>query len=214
MNHVEFSKKYLEYTMNGDKPSVFQLVKDELEKGTPVEAVYKGIEAAMYNIGEKWKDNEISIAHEHLATAITQWILMTSFPQLIHGHRQEKVKKKVVSFTVAGNNHDLGIKMVNDILENKGFAVTYLGTNLPINGALDFMKTSRPDYVLISVALPVNIPYAKEAAEAIRETSELEGVKIIIGGYCFKRFPSLLDKMSYDYYAADLDEFIELSDRL
>lgn len=214
MNQQQFSEQYLEYIMDSDKQAIFELVKGELENGVPVEKVYQGIEEAMYEVGRRWHKNEISIAHEHLATAITQWVLMTAFPQLIHEYANEEPKKKVMSFTVAGNNHDLGIKMVNDILENKGFSVTYLGTNLPVKGALEFMKAHAPDYILISVALPVNVPYAKEATQVIRETEGLKDVKIIVGGYCFKQFPDLLDKMNYDYYASGLDEFIELADKL
>lgn len=209
MNQATFSEQYLTYILASDKQAAFDLVKDELTQGARVEDLYRGIEDAMYEIGRKWYRNEISIAHEHLASAITQWVLMAAFPQQIHDLPLEK-KKKVISFTVAGNNHDLGIKMVNDILESRGFGVTYLGANLPVTGALDFIKSESPDYILISVALPVNVPYAKDAIHKLKQEEELKETKVIAGGDCFKQYPSLLDKLDYDYYASDLDEFMEL----
>ncbi|SIS47028.1 cobalamin B12-binding domain-containing protein [Salimicrobium flavidum] len=212
MNQKLFSEQYLKHILDSDKQGVFELVKQELDDGVPVEDLYKGIEEAMYEIGRMWHKNEISIAHEHLATAITQWVLMAAFPQF--GHNTPERGKKVVSFTVAGNNHDLGIKMVNDILESKGFPVIYLGTNLPVTGALEFINREAPDYILVSVALPVNVPYAKEAISTLKQSEELKETKIIAGGYCFKQFPALLEKLDYDYYASDLKDFIELSETL
>ncbi len=46
-----------------------------------------GLQPAMYEVGELWEKNEISVAQEHLATAIANRIMSSLYPMVVEGQR-------------------------------------------------------------------------------------------------------------------------------
>ena len=100
-----------------------------LREGHPVLDVYLGVfQESLYQVGRLWESNVITVAEEHMATAITQFVLGQTYSQLpAPGDR----RGNVVLTGVAGELHQVGANMVADVLESQGFDVRFLGTNMP-----------------------------------------------------------------------------------
>jgi hypothetical protein len=59
-----------------------------------VKSLYKDLfQKSLYRVGEVWEFNRISVAREHLATAITEGFLNLIYPMLF-GLEQRKQEKK------------------------------------------------------------------------------------------------------------------------
>jgi methanogenic corrinoid protein MtbC1 len=86
------------------------------------------IQPALYRIGEKWQANQVSVAQEHLASAIVQAMMTIG---LLRCAPPAPVDKRVLLACVEGNNHALGLRMVADAFQLAGWEIQYLGANVP-----------------------------------------------------------------------------------
>ncbi|MGM0504174.1 MAG: B12-binding domain-containing protein, partial [Bacteroidota bacterium] len=66
-------KDFLLALINGDRRQSYQLVDQYLKEDISVKKLYEEyIKETLYRVGELWEHNKISVATEHLATAITE----------------------------------------------------------------------------------------------------------------------------------------------
>jgi len=56
--------------------------------------------------------NEVSVAQEHYCTAATQLIMSQLYPHIFAG---EKTERTLIATCVAGDLHEIGIRMVSDL---------------------------------------------------------------------------------------------------
>ena len=129
-----------------------------------VETALHLVQPALYRIGQKWQENRISVSREHLATAIAQSILARGYSQA-----QPVLPRygRVVLACVAGNNHDLGLTMVADALEQEGWEVLNLGANNPTGSIVTLVRETGPQLVGFSVSLPQHFSAARETIKQL-----------------------------------------------
>ncbi|MGB9578426.1 MAG: cobalamin B12-binding domain-containing protein, partial [Halothiobacillaceae bacterium] len=136
----------------------------------------------------------------HFATSIVARIMSALYmrvPAPVH-------EKGSALVTSAPNEfHELGARMVADLLELDGWNVTFLGANTPVGDLIALAKILNPQIVAISVAMPFNIDVVQRTVASIRATPELSGVRIMVGGIAFSTYPSLVDSVGADGSAMD-----------
>src|SRR5690606_23666308 len=77
---AELSKAYLTAVLGGDRREAFRLVDRACEAGTELSRLYLEVfQPAMREIGRLWQENAITVADEHVATAITQAAMTRAF---------------------------------------------------------------------------------------------------------------------------------------
>lgn len=153
-------------------------------------------------IGEMWERAEISVAEEHLATAIVSRVLAQLYPRF--ALREPRKGRGIV--TCAPNEyHELGGRMLADLLDIEGWDVSFLGANTPIQDLQAMMAITNPFFVGLSVSMPFNLIHTKKLIESVRRVPGCDGIKIIVGGSAFKESPGLADLMGADLYAQDAE---------
>ena len=71
----DFSAKYLENLLQGNRRNCSAIAKQYLAQNPSFLQLYEEVfKVALYEVGRLWKTNQISIASEHMATAITERI--------------------------------------------------------------------------------------------------------------------------------------------
>jgi methanogenic corrinoid protein MtbC1 len=155
----------------------------------------------MYEIGMLWERAEISVAEEHLASAIVVRIMAT-----IGIAKIEVVEAKGRAVVTASPNefHEIGAWMVSDALEQDGWMVQYLGANTPREDLVRLLQSFNPDILAISVTIPFNVNKAKDTITSVRSKSELAGMKIMVGGRVFNENPELWAVTGADGFAPNL----------
>ncbi|MDQ0858501.1 B12-binding domain-containing protein [Bacillus sp. V2I10] len=103
---------------------------------------------AMQYAGELWENNEITVADEYLASAVCDFILSTLYPRMQIS--ASAGRKKAMLLCVEGKQHDLGLKMVNSLFDEKGYETHYLGPNLPLEYAIQKAELWRPEIICLS----------------------------------------------------------------
>ncbi|MFN3691309.1 MAG: B12-binding domain-containing protein [Fervidobacterium sp.] len=197
--HVEVLKKYINYVLDGNRNLASKIILDYVESGVNIKEVYCYIfEPALKEVGRLWQTNKITVAQEHYFTATTQLIMAQLYSKIFSG---EKNGKKFVAACVSEELHEVGIRMVADILEIDGWDTYYLGANVPKNSVIEFIKQKRPDVFGISVTVTMNLHKVIELIDEIRKDEEMSDVKILVGGYPFNIDKELWKKVGADLYA-------------
>jgi diguanylate cyclase (GGDEF)-like protein len=112
------------------------------------------IAPAMWRIGELWKQGEISVADEHLATALTHQVMAGVYgPSL--GHRAKP--GRILMAAVEGEHHALGLRMAADVVELAGYETIYLGADVPTSDLLRAVAARSPDLVGLTATMPGSI---------------------------------------------------------
>ncbi len=178
----EIYKDYIQNLLKGDRASCARIVQDFLDRDIPLMDLYLGLfQRSLYEVGHLWEINKISVAVEHMATAITESLLTLAYPRIFAA--EHKGKKAVVSCLI-NEYHQIGGKMVADIFELNGWDGYFLGANTPIADLQTMIKQKQPDIVALSVSIYFNFNSLYNTLETIRKT--FPELKIIVGGQAFR----------------------------
>lgn len=173
---------YLDRLLIGDRSACAGIVQELLDQSTDIKAIYLQLfQRSLYEVGELWEKSRISVAREHLATAITEGLMSLAYPRLFTARR---TGKKAVISCAANELHQVGGKMVADIFEMNGWEGYFLGANTPVDQLLHFVDDTRPDLVGLSLSVQANLSRLKSGMAAIR--SEFPNLDMVVGGRAFQ----------------------------
>ncbi len=186
MNNLINQKYYDDYLnalIIGNMEIATHLVSEFMSKNNNIIEFYETIvKRSMYDIGLLWEHNKISVATEHLASSITESLIIKFLYEL---KPIEKHTNKIILSCVENEQHQIGIKMVEDVFEQNGWNTYNLGANTPVRDIIRLAKELKTDIIALSVALYFNLPVLDRMISVIRE--ELMDKLIIVGGQAFTK---------------------------
>lgn len=204
--------QYLDALLRGDRRSASRLVLTAAGDATPLDQLYHDVfQRAQFEVGRLWQRNQISVAQEHYCTAATQLIMSQLYSELF---RTEKHGCTFVGMCVAGDLHELGVRMVSDAFEMAGWQTYYLGSNVPTSDVVRTLLAQRADVLGISATLTYHLPVVDELVRLVRASPDCRDVKVLVGGYPFNVDPTLARKLGADGNARDVQAALELAQRL
>ena len=165
------------------------------------------IAPSQYRVGELWEGGKISVAAEHLATATNSYVASTCYAPLA---RATTGGPKALVTCSPGEMHELGARMLADLLECDGWDVDFYGTSMPVRDLIGAIRERRPRFVGLSVALVMHLGSAKRSIAAIREALGAETPPIVVGGNAFRGGAELWRQVGADLYAVDASAAVEM----
>lgn len=207
----ELAKRYNQALLNGDRHTASKLIMENVKNGTAIQDIYLQVfQKSQYEVGRLWLDNKITVAKEHFCSAATQQIMSQLYPYIF---ATERIGRKVVTASVGGELHEIGIRMVADFFEMDGWDTYYLGANTPADSILYAIEENKADMVGLSIAIPYQIGLLKSTIERIRENYH-DRVKILIGGYALKGIGQKWEEFKADGYAEDALKAVKYANKL
>ncbi|WP_026695249.1 cobalamin B12-binding domain-containing protein [Peribacillus kribbensis] len=174
----EIYKSFAEALLKGDQEDALNIVK-KVHYYNRAEAFLDIFTPAMRYIGDLWENNDISVADEHLATAVCDFVLSRLYPAK-SSSSQAMLNKRAMFLCLEGEQHYLGLKMVSSLFEEAGWNTRYLGPNLPLEYALKHAAAWQPDVIGLSVTIVYHLPLLKTY---VKELSKLSfKPEIFVGG--------------------------------
>ena len=207
---AQLRDRYLAAQLAGDRHEALRLVLDEgVKKGIPVGDLQAGVvQAAQLEIGRLWQDNRISIADEHMATAISHVALSRLFES---APLAERFGQRVVVACVQGEMHDFPARLVADYLDIAGFHVRYLGANVPLDDLVVMLCDVRPDLLALSVTMTFNMAAFANTVRRLR--AELPGLPIVAGGNAIQWEPDVATAFGVATCEPDARSLVETARR-
>jgi MerR family transcriptional regulator, light-induced transcriptional regulator len=116
----------------------------------------------------------------------------------------------MVAMCAGGEMHEVGLRIICDLLELEGWTTDYLGANVPPAAAVQLCADRRADVLLVSATLPPHVESVKEVIARFRAVPALSSSKIVVGGRAFNNQPDLWKRLGADGFATDAEECLEL----
>jgi len=126
----------------------------------------------LHRLGERWETGEISVAQEHFASNLLRGRLLG----LAQGWGQGQGPGAILA-CLPGEHHELGLLVFGVALRRRGWRITYLGTNSPIDAVADTARSLRPAVVVL---LSINPDNFLDHAQQIEQLAKQ--VPVVIAG--------------------------------
>jgi methanogenic corrinoid protein MtbC1 len=160
---------------------VLDLVKQRLDAGEDPLKILEDSRKGMEIVGKRFADDEY-----FLPELVFSGELLKQVTELVKPHLKQAVETKklgkVVIGTVAGDIHDIGLNIVDFMLDVNGFEVYNLGVDVPAEIFVNKVKETGAPILGLSGFLTPAFEAMKETVEAIEAAGIRDGVKIMIGG--------------------------------
>jgi methanogenic corrinoid protein MtbC1 len=143
----------------------------------------------LYQVGEDWSRNGLSVAEEHRFTsychAMFQRIAGT-MEDSMRGSTTPFKEPDIVLMNAPDNSHTLAIRILSLWLRNKGVGVRTYDVPPPLEELITLVVASRTRSVLISMALAEQLPGVVRIVDRIAELPPSIRAKVIVGGNAVK----------------------------
>lgn len=210
--HARIAREYLALLLVGDRRKASELILGLVSSGLSIREVYLHIFGPVQQeLGRLWQTGQLTVAQEHFCTAATQSIMSQLYPQMLS---IKGTKGKIVALSVSGELHEIGIRMVTDLLEMDGWTTYYLGANTPSATICEVVLDQDADLLAISATMTYHLHSVREAIDIIRGDSRCADLPILVGGYPFNVDTNLWKKLGADGYSSDVNDIGNLADRL
>ena len=134
----------------------------------------------MEEVGYLWSEGKLSIATEHVASNIAHSLVKVIADE---NRKSKKDKGKVLLTTPVGEDHNLGCNVLDSFLVSKGFVTFNLSPSTPAESLMEFIKTAKPDALIVSITLEDNVKSGQRLVKKIHE--KYRKLPIFVGGQAF-----------------------------
>ena len=191
---------------DGDINSCVQIYNYYIKIFNSADFFDKILKPVMYQIGDEWANNKISIATEHVASNVAQTLVKIIMDK---GTTSGK-KKKILLCVPVGEEHHLGCDVIDTFLTSKGYKVFNMGTSIPSESVLHFIEHNNPDVIMISITLQDNIKAGQRLIKKIKGNFK---VPIVVGGFALEqeKIPKFDAKVFTNSTLNDLPKIIRTS---
>ncbi|MGM0652516.1 MAG: cobalamin B12-binding domain-containing protein [Bacillota bacterium] len=195
--------------LDGNTNKAMQIASDNIQSASDLTNFYLYvIQPALYDIGLQWEKGHISVAQEHLASAIVTRVMSSLYPRFAV---IEQNKGKAIVSAAPNEFHEIGPRMVADLLEIDGWDVDYTGANVPAPDLVSMAVETKPFFIAISIGMPFNIDQANDLIRQIKAEKALNRTKIMLGGYSLTMNPQLKKLMDIDGCGDSASDAVKLA---
>jgi MerR family transcriptional regulator, light-induced transcriptional regulator len=198
---------YVDAVASGDRHRAFAEVEGALRDGMSLRVLYLEVfQPALREVGRRWETGALSVAQEHLATAITQTAMSRLAAELFR--RAPAGGPSVLAACVETERHDVGLRMLCDLLELEGWTTRFLGSTVPPSDLVHMARETRPDVIALSASLPPSLMAVRGLTSELRRLGPPAPL-ILVGGRPFLGHPELAAKIGADLTAQDAGEAVD-----
>ena len=204
----ETYQAYLDAVLAGDRRRALEVIVAARHDGADIVTLYVDVfQPALREIGNLWERNTVTVAEEHLATAITESIMARLYTDAA---MPSDSGYHLVAACAELERHAVGLRMLCDLMDLQGWTTTYIGASVPSASLARMICDKQPDVVALSATLAPHIPQLRNTIEAVRAAYEQPQPLILVGGRAFLHSPELAYAIGADLTASDAREAARL----
>ena len=155
-----------------DEPAAHAILDAALTRLTVDGVVGQVVLPAMRQIGDRWQSGEISVAQEHFATGVLRERMLSLGRNWGAG-----VGPRALLACPPGELHDLGLVAFGVVLRDRGWRITYLGPNTPIETIARTAAELRPAAIVLAALDAERFEAAADQIAALAREAQL-----LVGG--------------------------------
>jgi MerR family transcriptional regulator, light-induced transcriptional regulator len=210
------ARAYLVHLLERQQAKSVDVLLDAVKSGRSVAEVYESVIApALAEVGRLWHINEATVADEHYVTMATQnamAVLRMKLPRAL------PIGRRALASSVGGDLHDVGIRMVADLLESEGWQVDCLGANMPTTDLVEHSvdELGRPQFHLVALSASTGLAVraTEQAITALRTACTERRIPVMVGGGPFVMIPDLWKVVGADGCATSASQAVRVAREL
>ena len=172
---------YLDLALLPDVEGLAELVLGQVATDGALPVYEQLLQPALEEVGRRWENDELTVADEHLVTALTEQVLTRVQRRVTTG------PTAVVACT-PGNEHRVGAVMVSDTLALAGWNPMLLGARTPFEDLAALSGARDVQLVALSVGIEEELGVLGPQLERLRLRVGPD-VHVIVGGGALRRQP-------------------------
>ena len=195
--------------IDGDDEKARVNARAALEAGMdPLEALETGLSRGTDVIGERFEQGEAFLPELIMAGETFKAAMEILNPEIKKQRKNAPTLGTVVITTVKGDLHSIGKNIVATVLENNGFKVVNLGTDVGALQIIEEAKKANADAIGLSALMTTTMPAQKEVIDALRELNLRDRFSVVVGGGPATQ--AWADEIGADGYGEDAVHAVEL----
>jgi DNA-binding transcriptional MerR regulator len=173
------SASFLDQVLAGDGAGATTTILEADALGMPLDQLFgEVIEPALIEVGNRWQHGTVLVAQEKTVSELVRDLVA----ELSIRHLASRPDAPdVVAACVAGERHELGLRMLAGLLRADGYRVQYLGADVASEFLADAVRLHEPAAVLLSARFATSEPALAEAVAAVRKVA-VASLPIVVGG--------------------------------
>lgn len=169
-----------EAIVRGDRAESVRLASDAVEReGVPIPAVHAILSGVLSGIGAAWRDGSVTVWQEHRASAAVRSVIEALYPAVLARAAAPNGRTAVLACP-EDEAHDLGLRMLSDRFELAGWAVCYLGADVPAAEIASAATAVGAELVVLSASTHFHLMRLNTVLETLER--EIPGVRVLVGG--------------------------------
>jgi MerR family transcriptional regulator, light-induced transcriptional regulator len=197
----EIRAVWVEACLAFDEAAAERIVKQALAI-FPSEAVcLRVLQAGISEIGSGWYANQVTVQQEHFASALA----MRQLNALLAAAPPPTRTRQLLIACPPGENHTFSTLLLTLMLRYRGWAVVYLGANVPIARLEATIEQVKPQLIILTAQ------QLYSAAMLYNVATFLQGqeVKVAYGGLIFNHEPSIQQRMPGRFLGETFEEAVQ-----
>ena len=163
------------------EPEVMAEVQKRIDAGEDGIKILEDSREAMGIVGKRFADGEYFLPELVFSGELLKQVSEMVKPYIKQETETKKLAKVVIG-TVAGDIHDIGLNIVEFMLDVNGFDVTNLGVDVPAEKFVQAMQDTRAPVLGLSGFLTPAFDAMKVTVKALEKAGLRKDTKIMIGG--------------------------------
>jgi methanogenic corrinoid protein MtbC1 len=177
---AEVARRFVEQVLLGNLASATKTVRRADELGLPLTQLFQEVlTPALREVGERWAKGDVPVGQEKEISELARDLIADL--SLRHA-APDPHGPVVVAACVEGEQHDLGLRMVCGLLQERGWQVSFLGADVAPRFLQEALQLHQPAVVLLSATLPPRLPAVAEAVAAVEACDLVPAPTVVIGG--------------------------------
>ena len=157
-----------------DVPTVERLVEHALSVNELATAVDEVLAPLLDRVGEGWASGKLTVAQEHLASAVVRAHLERRLTDA-----RGPIRGVAVLACAPGERHELGLLMLALLLRADGWQVRYLGADTPVEDVVRFAEEVAASLICLSASVASALP---ALGSGLERTNLPERTRLVLGG--------------------------------
>lgn len=193
-----------------DRPAIVQLVLDAVAGGLPLERLYtEALVPSLHDLGRSWQRGRAAVWQEHLVTQAVRTAVEALYPQVLARKAAvDPVRVTVAFFCPPEEAHDLGLRILCDLFDLRGFRTVFVGASTPVSEMVSCALEEDASAVCLSASTHFHRTVLHHAVSRLEEA--LPGVRVLVGGPAFTTGADEADQGRWEpYIVRDLAAFMD-----
>lgn len=181
-----------------DRERAVIAVLEAVERGLAIEDLYTQVlEPFLVSVGRGWQEGGTAVWEEHLVVGAVRTAIDALYPKVIASKARVRLLPVTVAFFCPPQEvHDVGLRMLADRFDLRGFNTVYVGAMTPVDQMIACVESVGAAVVCLSASTHFHRAALLDVVRHLRE--RLPAVRIFVGGPAFAH-----SELGWEEYAVE-----------